>query len=620
MDGEGDDSCVLHLDGHRACIDGLVDLFQQGLLTDVSLVTDDGTSLPCHRVILAAASPFFRALFAGPGSAAWQEGATPEVALHGVDGATLRSLVAAVYTRQLHAPATQLPLLLAGASQLALASLASACTDQLRLRLCPTSALATASLACALGIAALEEDADAYAGQHFDEVLLSDSDGVLALAEDRLERLLGSDRLRVDSEADALEALLSWASCRVENLHQVAVFHNLPSVEDRLRALPRLLRRVRLCLMPPELLLSRAAEHPACVACPDAAAMLQRAALERTRLGVGYSGQPRDSTPLRLLVVGGHDAEWRPLRSAEWYDTRTDTWQAAPAPPPVDAWRSTSAFLSAIAGRTESGTREMLAVGGSAYVCTALRAVAPPPVAGQPSEEDRIIDDDGVVHQLPLHWYACRPPSARQHGALACVDGFQCASIAFLIGGRAGAGATELTTVECCELGGWTPWRTCPSLARPRASGAAVALQDCIYVAGGQSGRITFDSVECLHTGRMEWMAQPCATLLQARKYLSLVTLRGCLYAVGGMLATRARLACVERLDPREGKWQMVASMHAKRSSASCVSAASALWVAGGYDGVLYHSSVEKYEDRMNTWTKVKSMATARSGAAMVAI
>jgi hypothetical protein len=147
-----------------------------------------------------------------------------------------------------------------------------------------------------------------------------------------------------------------------------------------------------------------------------------------------------------------------------------------------------------------------------------------------------------------------------------------------------------------------------------------VALQDCIYVAGGQSGRITFDSVECLHTGRMEWMAQPCATLLQARKYLSLVTLRGCLYAVGGMLATRARLACVERLDPREGKWQMVASMHAKRSSASCVSAASALWVAGGYDGVLYHSSVEKYEDRMNTWTKVKSMATARSGAAMVAI
>ena len=108
--------------------------------------------------------------------------------------------------------------------------------------------------------------------------------------------------------------------------------------------------------------------------------------------------------------------------------------------------------------------------------------------------------------------------------------------------------------------------------------------------------------------------------LCQPRKYLSLVTLRGCLYAVGGMRETRARLASVERLDPRDGRWRTIAPMNYRRSSAGVVAAAGALWASGGNDGETHHCSTERYDDRMDAWTLMAPMTIERSGAAMVAI
>ncbi len=41
--------------------DALADLWQRGALCDVALRAGDAvTPLPCHRIVLAAASPFFR--------------------------------------------------------------------------------------------------------------------------------------------------------------------------------------------------------------------------------------------------------------------------------------------------------------------------------------------------------------------------------------------------------------------------------------------------------------------------------------------------------------------------------------------------------------------------------
>ena len=608
MDEEQDFVCSLSLDETLAGgTGGLADLWHQGSLVDVTLVSSDGARLPCHRVVLAAASPFFAALF----SDHWRpspDGTSSEVHLRGVEHAVLQRLVGAVYTRHLAAPPSQLPALLAGAMQLALQPLATACAQQLREQLSSTSALGVASLAGALGVWPLERDSEAFAAQHFVDVLKDDPAGVAALPVDRLERLLASESLLLVEETDALDTLLTWASCSETQPSAGAVQHPVPSGCDRIAALPKLLRRVRLCLVPRSELLRRAGEHPACVASPEARGMLERAAQETARLGAGYSGQPRGAVPLRLLAIGGHDSEWRPLRSCEAYDTRTDTWQAAGMLPPAQ----TSAFVSAMAGHT-GGSRELLAIGGSTYACSALGAEVPPPAA-LPDDEP-----DSAASRMLLLWSPRACPTARQHAALTCVNAFQVPSLAYLIGGRAGAGAVEMSSVERLVLGAGTEWTPCPSLCSPRASGAAATLQDAVYVAGGQCGRVTLGSVEVLHGGSQQWVPLS-GTLCQARKYLSLAVLRGCLYAVGGMRETRARLDSVERLDPREGRWVTVAPMLCRRSSAGVVAAAGALWASGGYDGERYHCSLERFDDRMGVWTPMAPMTTVRSGAAMVAI
>ncbi len=588
--------CVLALGELLDGATSLEQLWQRGALCDVTLSTDDGGTLPCHRLMLAAASPFFRALFAGDST--WSDTASAELPLHDVDADTLRTLVTALYTRRLEAPPRHIPALLAGATQLAFTALANACAAELRARLCSLSALATASLASLHGQAALEAEAESFAAGHFSEVLSVDPGGVRALPVDRLDRLLGSERLDVADETAALDALLDWAAAQSWE----SCLERAPSAAERKAALPRLLRRIRLCLVPPSALAQRADKHAACASCPEAVALLLRAAREqRERTGTGWSAQPRDSMPLRLLAAGGHDREWRPLRCAEWLDVRTGEWRPA-QPFPVSA----SSFLSAV---RVSGA--LLALCGGTYACAAQRADAPPP-------PPPLFDDDGgseepAQQSLLLAWQSAACPTARLHASLACLQ-----SHAFYIGGRAGAGATELDLVERYDTA-TNEWIPAPPLCALRASGAAGTLHDTLYVVGGQRGRGTFDSMEALDAGSLAWRA-PRAPLRTARKYLALAPLRGCLYALGGMRETRERLASVERFDPREGRWTTVAPMTTRRSSAAVVAAAGALWVVGGNDGERYHASCERYDAAADRWERVADMASARSGAALVAL
>ena len=46
----------------RALLDELYSLYQSNVLTDVVIATDD-IEIPCHRVVLAASSPYFRYVY-----------------------------------------------------------------------------------------------------------------------------------------------------------------------------------------------------------------------------------------------------------------------------------------------------------------------------------------------------------------------------------------------------------------------------------------------------------------------------------------------------------------------------------------------------------------------------
>jgi hypothetical protein len=114
-----------------------LDLWQDELLCDVQLRTVDGAIVPAHRIVLAAHSGFFRALFVGSGRQ-MREGTedSKPICLTGVDESSLRALLKAVYSSSPNATAnelnndTVLPLL-AAASYLSVESVREACNQYL---------------------------------------------------------------------------------------------------------------------------------------------------------------------------------------------------------------------------------------------------------------------------------------------------------------------------------------------------------------------------------------------------------------------------------------------------------------------------------------------------------
>lgn len=88
----------------------LQDLWQQQQLTDILLRSSDGQEFPCHQVVLAASSGFFRALLATTGphmNDCKHDSSQSSLAtfdLPSVDGPTLLSVLKTLYTGQLLVP------------------------------------------------------------------------------------------------------------------------------------------------------------------------------------------------------------------------------------------------------------------------------------------------------------------------------------------------------------------------------------------------------------------------------------------------------------------------------------------------------------------------------------
>ncbi len=95
-------------------------LFQQGKLTDAKLLAD-GQSIPCHRVLLAAASKFF-----------YQKRCMlleDNVGVEGFDFATLKAIVSFVYAEHVKVTVEKVEKLLPASVSLMLPELTNMCKD-----------------------------------------------------------------------------------------------------------------------------------------------------------------------------------------------------------------------------------------------------------------------------------------------------------------------------------------------------------------------------------------------------------------------------------------------------------------------------------------------------------
>ena len=95
----------------------------------------------------------------------------------------------------------------------------------------------------------------------------------------------------------------------------------------------------------------------------------------------------------------------------------------------------------------------------------------------------------------------------------------------------------------------------------------------------------------------------------------------GRIFVFGGMTGSRLRLASVEALDLRVGRWERMPGMALPRSSCGAAALHDQLYVAGGSGGDdRIHESVECYVPAAGKWMPVAPIGHARTGLSLAAI
>uniref|UniRef100_A0A8C0UQS8 Kelch-like protein 3 n=1 Tax=Cyanistes caeruleus TaxID=156563 RepID=A0A8C0UQS8_CYACU len=494
------------------------ELRSKRLLCDVVIVAET-VEMEAHRVVLAACSPYFCAMFTGDMS----ESKAKKIEIKDVDGQTLRKLIDYIYTAEIEVTEENVQVLLPAASLLQLMDVRKNCCDFLQSQLHPTNCLGIRAFADVHACTELLQQANAYAEQHFPEVMLGEE--FLSLSLDQVCSLISSDKLTVSSEEKVFEAVISWINYEKES---------------RLEHMAKLMEHVRLPLLPRDYLVQTVEEEALIKnnnTCKDfliEAMKYHLLPLDQRQLIKNPRTKPRTpvSLPKVMIVVGGQAP--KAIRSVECYDFEEERWDQV-AELPSRRCRAGVVFMAG----------NVYAVGG---FNGSLRV--------------RTVDVyDGVKDQ----WTSIASMQERRStlGAAVLND------LLYAVGGF--DGSTGLASVEAYSYKTNEWFFVAPMNTRRSSVGVGVVegvgvLSGLLYATGGHDGPLVRKSVEVYDPGTNTW--KQVADMNMCRRNAGVCAVNGLLYVVGGDDGS-CNLASVEYYNPSTDKWTLLpTSMSTGRSYA----------------------------------------------------
>lgn len=261
-------------------------------LTDVVLVAE-GISFPCHRVVLAAFSPYFRVMF----TCGLRECSNREIFLRDTPADSLALLLNYMYRSDLPLTNANVQGISIAAFLLQMDDVFTRCQQHMTENMDASNCLGVYYFARDLGAEELADHAQRFLRQHFAQVCQNEE--VLELEAHQLGKLISSDDLNVSREETILDVVLRWVN------HTALV-----DGEVRNPHLPELLRKVRLPLISTDYLRETMKRNTALLADAECLDMLNEA-LEVTmmhpsaaprRLKLRYGMETTD-----LLLCIGND-------------------------------------------------------------------------------------------------------------------------------------------------------------------------------------------------------------------------------------------------------------------------------------------------------------------------
>lgn len=185
--------------------DGLKELLNENKFVDCTLKIGD-RSFPCHRLIMAACSPYFRELFFSEDGKEKDIG--KEVVVDDVDPNIMDMIIQYLYSAEIDLTDDNVQEIFAVASRFQIPSVFTVCVNYLQKKLSLANCLAVFRLGLVLGVPRLAIAARDYIADRFETVAAEDE--FLQLATHELLALIGVDTLNVEREEVVFESVMKW--------------------------------------------------------------------------------------------------------------------------------------------------------------------------------------------------------------------------------------------------------------------------------------------------------------------------------------------------------------------------------------------------------------------------
>ncbi|XP_069577170.1 LOW QUALITY PROTEIN: kelch-like protein 41b [Brachyistius frenatus] len=185
--------------------DGLKELLNENKFVDCTLKVGD-RSFPCHRLIMAACSPYFREIFFTEDGKEAQN--TKEVVLEDVNPSILDMIVRYLYSAEIDLTDDNVQDIVAVANRFQIPSVFTVCVNYLQKKLSLGNCMAIFRMGLVLNCPRLAVAARNFVADRFE--LLYKEEEFLKLAPHELFAVIGGDSLNVEKEELVFEAVMAW--------------------------------------------------------------------------------------------------------------------------------------------------------------------------------------------------------------------------------------------------------------------------------------------------------------------------------------------------------------------------------------------------------------------------
>ncbi|XP_021491270.1 Bardet-Biedl syndrome 5 protein isoform X3 [Meriones unguiculatus] len=571
--------------------DGLKDLLEEKKFIDCTLKAGD-RNLPCHRLILSACSPYFREYFLSE----IEEEKKKEVALENVDPAILDLIIKYLYSASIDLNDGNVQDIFALSSRFQIPSVFTVCVSYLQKRLAPGNCLAILRLGLLLDCPRLAISAREFVSDRFPQI--SKEEDFLQLSPQELISVISNDSLNVEKEEVVFEAVMKWVRTDKENrakslsevfdcvrfrLMAEKYFKDHVEKDDMIKSNPEIQKKIKVL------------KDAFAGKLPEPSKNAEKAGAGEMNGDVG----DEDLLPGYLNDIPRHGMFVKDLILLV-----NDT--AAVAYDPTE----NECYLTALAEQIPRNHSSIVTQQNQIYVVGGL-------YVDEENKDQPLQSYFFQLDNITSEWVGLPPlPSARCLFGLGEVDGK-----IYVVAGKDLQTEASLDSVLCYDPVA-AKWSEVKNLPIKVYGHNVISHNGMIYCLGGKTDdKKCTNRVFIYNPKKGDW--KDLAPMKTPRSMFGVAIHKGKIVIAGGVTEDGLS-ASVEAFDLKTNKWEVMTEFPQERSSVSLVSLAGSLYAIGGFAMIQLESKefaptevndIWKYEDDKKEWAGMLKEIRYASGA-----